>query len=229
MQLLDLVQVKLIQHGYILLHGVALSNGRESALIVAPSESGKTVTSLLGMQKGYSLMSDDMLVSDGTLLFPAMSPVPPRVYSEAFLNLMTGVKPKVVRFTGKILYLLGLGALNGVLLSTEALIPQGDIETQPVHLTHIFFLNKGEDFGITPVEKSEARRRLEHSHKAEFVWRANPLIRAYAYFRDNLDITHIERMESALLDKVVDRSNCFVCQSPTPYRFIELIQKEFRL
>lgn len=224
----DLVQIKLIQQGYILLHGAALSAGRQAALIVAPSETGKTVTSLLGMQKGYGLVAEDLTVSDGTFLFPAMSAVCPKVYSAAFLNSIKGLKPSIRRLAAKGLRILGLGTLEGHLLGTEAVIVQSAVEVQPVRLTHIFFLSKGEDFCITLIEKREARRRLEHIHKAEFLWRGNPLIHACAYF--NLILPNIELIENDLLNQVVERSNnCFVCQSPTPYKFIELIQKEFPL
>jgi len=230
-QLLELVQTKLIEHGYVLLHGAALSrNGADGALILAPPKTGKTITALLGMKKGYRLVAEDMVVSDGLHLFPALSPVRYKVYSGAALSSMKGLKPAVRRIAGKFLRFLGLSEVESLLLETEDFIPRGSVEDQPVPLTHIFLLNKGEDFYIAPIEKEEARRRLENLHKAEFIWRANTLSRAYTYFRDSMRLRDIDMAENALLDQLIERSSrCFVCQSPTPFRFIELIDKEFPL
>lgn len=57
----------LFQHGYLVLHGNAIRIGEECLICVGDSGAGKSTTAAGFMQRGYSILSDDVVPVDHTL------------------------------------------------------------------------------------------------------------------------------------------------------------------
>lgn len=69
--LFDLVTAVLLKNGYTPLYGASVSAGDRGALLMAPPNAGKTLTAMqLSTKQGFSLLSEDLTVSDGDGIWP---------------------------------------------------------------------------------------------------------------------------------------------------------------
>ena len=58
----DLVNLQLINSGYVMLHGATLASGDQAILISGLPDTGKTYSATRLIQQGYSYMGDDISV-----------------------------------------------------------------------------------------------------------------------------------------------------------------------
>jgi len=224
----DIITMNLLDKGYLTLHGSCLCTASgEACLIVAPPETGKTITALYGQQLGYGLLSEDLVVSDGINILPSLISGQ-QVYSPAFLNMQKGLKAKIKRVSANMIERTGL-AYPGLLAKIGgSIIPPP--YNKPVKLTHIFFLARGPRSMVTPMKPDDSLAKLLIIDRGEFHWRSNPVLLAYDYHTMLLDIPSILRKEDALLHTVAEKGkNCYQLEAPNPYEYIKLIQEIFPL
>lgn len=222
----DIITMNLLARGYLTLHGACLcaSNG-EACLIVAPPETGKTITALLGQKDGYGLISEDLVVSDGNNILPSLLKGQ-TVYSPAYLRLQKGAKAKLQKITTQLIEKSGV-AWPGLLAQLG-----GSIVIKPYNRTatlrYSFFLARGSKTAIIPVNHSDALTKMRIVARGEFHWRSNPVLLAYDYHTMLLHMPSILEKEDALLSSMVNKNyNCYQLEAPHPYEYINLIKNIF--
>jgi hypothetical protein len=220
-RLFNVACMKLNALGYACLHGGFLERDGVGALIVAPSETGKTLTCLLSTEHGFKFGGDDLCVTDGKLVFPANLDNREAIYSGIYLS---KVKP-LPRWR--------LMALNGVFSSklgylmpgiAERLMGNRDLSgklvTVPVPNRYIFFLRRGPS-GAEELTRDEALRCLRLTQGAEFNWSNDPLILNHAYF--NHAIGPDWRQAESIMESLVNNSEPCLITAEHPLEYIEVI------
>ena len=226
--LLDIITMKLVKEGYITIHGACLSSSKgEAALIVAPSQTGKTATVLFGQKEGYRLLSDDIIVSNGIELIPALTQGQ-KLWSGLSIRAKKGLKAYFQRIAVRTIERMGIDTYQPLLLGLAGSKVK-DVYDKPAKLKYIIFLSSGSSDTITSMPKCEALRRLRHIQKAEFSWRFNPIVLNYEYHTGLLDLPSLEEAEDDILHTLVNNSSsCILIQSSNPNKFITLIKNIFQ-
>ncbi|MDD5038770.1 MAG: hypothetical protein PHN78_05580 [Dehalococcoidales bacterium] len=225
----DIITMNLLNRGYLTIHGACLCSSRgEASLIMAPPETGKTLTALLGQKEGYGLLSEDLVVSDGVNIIPSLLEGQ-KIWSPAFLSMQKGIKAKLQRVSTRLVERAGIEAYTGLLAQLGGSTVQNPYD-KTATLKNIFFLARSPHSAITPMNRSDALARMRIIARGEFHWRSNPVLLAYDYHTMRLDVPRLLEKEDALLRTVIDKSaSCYQLEAPNPYEFIGLIQKVFPL
>jgi hypothetical protein len=221
--LADLVAVKLLQNHYALVHAAALAFHSQGMLLLAPPGAGKSLTSLLAVERGFSFLAEDVAIIDGE-----------RVYSLPFTTTLAydlsepGRKGRPIPMRARAFrWVHERAPALGILLPVPAmdirsLAPHGRIERN-APLTFIFILSLGPK-ELVRMNPQEALTKSLLINRSEFTYYENKLLLGYSYFNPWLDLGDLMRREEELLAKAVGNATCFFCQAAEPAAFIEQIQ-----
>jgi hypothetical protein len=219
--LADILSVNLLERKYTPLHCAAISSANEGTLLVAPPDTGKTVTTLLALKRGFSYMAEDIAIVDGDNVYA-------NPYTSTFLHNdeFTGynkINKSLFSLYRKIPFLRDYIRPRG---SVRALLKNLKID-QKAPIKNIFIMDKGRT-SIEKLDPNEAIRRIMIINRNEFSYYKNPLLFAYSYFNPELNINKLMKVEEDLVQTVVDRAPCFLLKSNEPKQYIELILKSIQ-
>ena len=222
----DIITMNLIKTNTLTIHGSCLCSSKgEACLIIAPPETGKTITALLGQKEGYGLLSEDLVVSDGTNIIPSLVDGQ-KVYSPAYLSTQKGFQPSIQRLLTKTIEKSGV-AWPGLLAHIGGTIVPTPYD-KPARLKYIFFLAKGTNSNITSVNRKDALMKMKIIDRGEFHWRSNPVLLAYDYHTLLLDLPSLQEKEDNLITKIIDNSDgIFQIKATNPHEYIKLVKDVF--
>ena len=224
--LTSVTAVKLLQRGFTLVHGGALSLDDQGFLITAPGGTGKTLTCLRGVEEGFALLSEDVSITDGNLIYGLP-------LTESFAQSTTGFgsflkhkRPPWRLSVYQRLYrwLPPLGLLFPTpKFNIKDLIPNVQIKTSSP-LSAIFILEQGPS-KVEHLSDKEALRRLFLINRTEFNYQDNKLLLGYSYLNPSLDLRALMELELEVLQKATVQAPCFLCQAPEPSQYIVQIRE----
>jgi hypothetical protein len=219
--LADILSVNLLERKYTPLHCAAISSANEGTLLVAPPDTGKTVTTLLALKRGFSYMAEDIAVVDRENVYA-------NPYTSTFLHNdeligYNKINKSLFSLYRKIPFLHDYLRPRG---SVHALLRNFKIE-EKAPIENIFILDRGRT-SIEELASKEAIRRIMIINRNEFSYYKNPLLFAYSYFNPELNINKLMEVEEELVHTIVDRAHCFLLKSNEPKQYIELILKSIQ-
>jgi hypothetical protein len=224
--LVDTLSVNLLKRMYAPLHCAAVSSPHdEGILLVAPPDTGKTLTTFLALNRGFSFLAEDIAFVDQSHVYA-------NPYTSTFLHgdqfsdqkrtksLFSRVKNIPARFDLLQYY------YRPAKLSIPDLLKNVKVN-QKARIKNIFILDKGKT-SIQKLDPQEAFRRVLIVNRNEFSYYKNTLTFAYAYFNPSLDINKLMRAEENIINAIVSNNNCYLIKSSDPKRYIELISETIR-
>lgn len=214
--LTDILLYQIISSGDLVVHGASLHNPatKGSFLIVAPPDTGKTYTTYMLLQKGFKFLGEDLSYYDAKTNELRCMP-----YTSTWGHRFSVKKVDIskVPFVG----LVANSSKKGV----EDLFGRKAVqESSP--LKRIYLIEKA---NTTSIEKVSADRHMMRKIMAiqrnEFSYYKNPLLRAFEYYNDNLNVDNAFDMEASSMRKLFDKVDVFLVQAPRSEDFEGLILK----
>jgi hypothetical protein len=214
--LADILTVNLLKRKYMPLHCAAFSNKQnEGVLLVAPPDTGKTLTTLLALKKGFSYLAEDIAVVDQEHVYA-------NPYTSTFLhNDEFGNHKANSHFFSLSKKIPLLSAYVRPKVSISSIMKDFKIE-EKANIKNIFVLERGTS-GIEKIEPREATRRILIINRNEFSYHKNPLLFAYSYFNPFLDINELMRTEEDLIYSIVEKTDCSLLKANKPTEYIDLL------
>ena len=219
-----IIQLKLIQKGYSLIHAGCLNYDGESILVVAPRDSGKTST-ILSLLKNHefdfvsdaavindkvNFMSDDLtIISDKKIAYS----YPEQVDVSAHTLTSGIVKPYNGKIGRNYFLTLLLGRLFNIELTQKRDIPF-DLIVDTGKISKVFILTGGKnDEGIKEISKDEAVRKI-FSATTDLI---NPtkeyILNLYSYMCD-YPIFDLIAKQYNIVENAIWNAKCFeVCSN----------------
>jgi hypothetical protein len=199
--LTDVVGLLLLRAGYVPLHCSAFKKGDSTVLVLAPSNTGKTLTTMIAcLEHGADFLAEDLAISDGTTLFSVPWTSTFRYYDRVdssrrsrVLNRVTAIVPP--------LELLPLTKIRGVdtLISGDHLMSQAKI-------TNVAVLERGHE-SVREGDRAEILRKAVNLNRYEFNYVKAPTLVAYEFFNPDIDLDQAALQERRLMAQIVDTAD----------------------
>jgi hypothetical protein len=215
----DILSVNLLEGGYVPVHCAAISLENEAILLIAPPNTGKTLTTILALERGFNYISEDIAVVDKENVYA-------NPYTSTFnhyeddTNQKKGLFKSISHNIPLITYFVRRSKTN----TATNLLKSSKI-AHKVKIKKIFILNRGLNDGIVKIEPDDALRKILIINRNEFSYHKNPILFAYSYFNPALDINKLMGVEERIFQNIIDNTDCFLLSSNEPKQYIELIMK----
>lgn len=219
--LLDILLVNLLERMYSPLHCAAISSPEnEGILLVAPPDTGKTLTSFLALNKGFHFLAEDIAFVDEKYVYA-------NPYTSTFLHgdqFGNGKSGKSLRSLVKSI------PTKFDLLQYYTRPPKKSITDlvkgvkidEKATIKNIFILDRGET-STQRINPEDAARRILIINRNEFSYFKNPLIFAYSYFNSSLDVNKLMRIEEQIINTIVNTRDCFLLKSNDPKKYFPMM------
>jgi hypothetical protein len=216
--LTDVVGLLLLQAGYAPLHCSAFKKGDSTVLVLAPPNTGKTLTTMIAcLEHDAGFLAEDLAVSDGTTVFSAPWTSTFRYYDRIdrsrrsrLLNRLTAVVPP--------LELLPLAKVSGV----DTLVPP-DRLLHEAKITHVAVLERGPE-AVTEGDRDEILRKAVNLNRYEFNYVKAPALVAYEFFNPGIGLDEAALQERRLLAQIVaGATRTWVVSSTDATRYAPLL------
>jgi hypothetical protein len=225
--LADILSVNLLERKYVPIHCAAISNGNGGILLVAPSNTGKTLTTMLALNCGFHYVSEDIAIVDEEYVYanPYTSTFNHYEDEESKANNANNGRP-MRAFISKIPLLNYYVQLSKTSMTAMDLIKNSKID-QKVKIQAICILSRGKESGTEKIDPEEALRRVLIINRNEFSYYKNPLLFAYSYFNPTFSINHLGNIEEKILHTIINKADCFLLRSNDPSEYIKLVKNSF--
>jgi len=216
----DVLCVKLLEKGYSPLHCAAISHKGEGIVLSAPPDTGKSLTTLLALKRGYGFLSEDIAIADKINIYS--NPTTATFYHTENLRGPKSFKSAYFNF-----FYLKVPILSYFLDPPNARVYDimKDIKIdEKVPIRHIFVLDKGNG-GVTEMDPNETARRLLIINRNEFSYHKNTLLFANSYFNPKLAIDKLMQKEEEIIKTLSNRVKSYLIRTDNPREYIDLIEK----
>jgi hypothetical protein len=212
--LADILLYKMIANNDLVIHGASLYDpkAKQSFLLVAPPDTGKTYTTFQLLKKSYQFLGEDLSYYDGKndslICMPYTS-----TWGHRFKFQKVDISK--VPFAG----LFFNTAKKGV----EEIFGKDSVK-KSAHLDRIYLLEKtdGEE-GISKVKAdAELLRKVMAIQRNEFSYYKNPLLRAFEYYHP-LGLDEAFETEAKNITKLFKAKDIFLVRAPRYERYEHLI------
>lgn len=225
--LVDIISVNLLQKMYAPLHCAAISSEKnEGILIVAPPDTGKTLTTFSALKKGFHFLAEDIAFVDKKSVYA-------NPHTSTFLHndrLGNGdVKKSFRSLLKKIPSKFDLLEyyIRSPRMSISDIIKNVKIDNSAI-IHKIFILDRGKT-DSQKIDPEEASRRILIINRNEFSYFKNPLIFAYSYFNPSIDLNKLMRVEENIIDTIVKDKDCYAINANDPKEYIKLLIDKVKL
>ena len=199
--LTDIAALLMLRNGYAPLHCSGFQLGDATVLVLAPPNTGKTLTSMMAcLEHGARFLAEDLAITDGKTLYSVPWTSTFRYYDRIdtslrsrALNRLTSAMP--------LLELLPLGKSAGI----DTMMPTSQLLTQS-RITHIAILERGKE-GVFPETVDQAYRKAVNLNRYEFNYVKAPTLVAYEFFNPELDLDAASSEERTLLRSAVENAD----------------------
>ena len=230
-----IIQLKLIQKGYSLIHAGCLNYNGESVLIVAPRDSGKTST-ILSLLKNHefdfvkdaavindkvNFMSDDLtIISDKRIAYS----YPEQVDVSAHTLTSGIVEPYNGKIGGNYFLTLLLGRLFNIELTQKRDIPI-DLIVDTGKISKVFILTGGRnDEGVKAINKDEAVRKIFTATTDLINPTKEYILNLYSYMC-NFPMFDLIAKQYSIIENAIWNTECFEVCSNEVGKYSKLIRK----
>lgn len=205
-----IIQLKLIQRGYTLIHAGCLNYNGESILVVAPRDTGKTST-ILNLLNSINLMfmSDDLTIISDTQIaysYPELIDVSPHTLTGDFIEPYNSNLGKFYIPT------LLLGRLFNIELTQKREIPSG-LMGDKGKISKVFILTGGKEEAVKEIGIEESVRKIFISTTDLINPMKEYLLNLYSYACDFPILDKVVRQYS-IIENAIWNAKCFeICTS----------------
>lgn len=216
--LTDLICTLLLQRQMCALHCSAFSINGKTVLVIAPPDTGKTLTTMRAVfDHGASYISEDLAITDGRKIYACPWTSTFRYYDELSMSRMMALRMKLI----KIFPVAEVMPFPGKTKTIDTYInPERIIEESPISYVAILARREG---GLKVLDKEDALRMVYNLNRYEFFYRKSPMLTAYTYFNPDVDIEDLAVRERMILSNIVNQSECLLVQDPDPRKFANQI------
>jgi hypothetical protein len=189
-------------------------------LLVAPPNTGKTLTTLLALKCGFDYVSEDIAIVDEENVYANPYTSTFNHYDdESNVNNEKSIRAFISKFP----------LLNYYVQISKSSMPAIDLIKsskidQKVKITTICILSRGKETKIEKIDAEEALRRVLIINRNEFSYYKNPLLLAYSYFNPTFSINHLGNIEQKILHAIINKADCFLLRSNDPNEYIKLVK-----
>ncbi len=218
--LADTLSLLLLKNNYIPLHCAAISSNDEGIVLAAPPDTGKSMTTMLAVKRGYGFLSEDIAIADDKFIYS--NPQTTTFYHTPGVSANRSLRQKITRFMDT-----NVPALTYFVTPQAARIYEimKDIKIDvKVPIKYIFILDRGKDT-LEEIDSKEALRRILIINRNEFSYHKNTLLFAYSYFNRSLDIQALMQREETLIESMTSKVKCFLIQSADAANFINIVNR----
>ena len=213
----DLASLLLLRRGFCPIHCSALQIGDATVVVLAPPNTGKTLTAVAAcLDHGAAFLAEDLAVTDGDKVYAVPWTSTFRYYRRFERRWMTRVRNRFTEWIPP----LELLATRQPQPITDFIDPkrvsfQGDV-------THVVILERGEP-EVRDVAVDEATRLIQNLNRYEFNYHKAPLIVAAEFFQPDLDIVGMCRRERELLRRLAGSARCLRVTATDASTYVDAI------
>ena len=216
--LTDLACALLLRDGLCPLHCSGFSVGDRAVAVIAPPDTGKTLTTMHAVLKhGANFISEDLAIIDGTNIYACPWTSTFRYYDELSMSRRMKLRMRLIRIFPPFELLPPPGGFKKI----DEYVPKERI-TSKANVTHLAILARRAG-GVKVLDKDVARQLTWNLNRYEFVYMKNPMLTAYSYFNPEFNVRELVAREGELLSQLVDHAECLLVQSTDPTQFARLI------
>lgn len=216
--LTDLVCGLLLNKGLCPLHCSAFSLGESTVAVVAPGDTGKTLTTMRVIFDADAMfMSEDLGITDGENFYACPWTSTFRYYDELSKSWLLRLKMKLIKVFPPAEFL----PVPGNSKTIDRYIENDRIAASK-KLTHLAILARRPG-GVEVLDKERARQIVFNLNRYEFMYMKSPMLTAYSYFNPELDVQAMVAAEREILTKLANKATCLLVQSTDPSKFADLI------
>ena len=216
-----IIQLKLIQKGYSLIHAGCLNYDGESILIVAPRDSGKTSTILSLLNNKNKFMSDDLtIISDTKIAYS----YPEQIDVSAHTLTNGIVEPYKGKIGSNYFLTLLLGRLFDIELTQKRNIPS-DLISKLGKISKVFILTGGNNSeGIKIINKDETVRKIFTSTTDLINPTKEYILNLYSYMC-NFPIFDLIVRQYSIIENAIWNAECFEVYSNDVGKYSKMIKR----
>jgi hypothetical protein len=219
--LADILSVNLLQRKYVPLHCAAISSQNEGILLVAPPNTGKTLTTMLALNCGFDYISEDIAIVDEENVYANPYTSTFNHYDDDESN--ANNERSIRAFISKIPLLNYYVQISKTSMTAIDLIKNSKID-QKVKIKAICILSRGKESIIEKIDPEEALRRVLIINRNEFSYYKNPVLLAYSYFNPTFSINRLKDIEEKTLNTIINKADCFLLRSNDPNDYIKFVK-----
>jgi hypothetical protein len=222
-QMTDLTCALLLSKGLCALHCSAFSTGDSTVAVIAPANTGKTLTTMRAvLHSGASFLSEDLAITDGQYIHACPWTSTFRYYDELSMSWLLRMRMKLI----KIIPPVELIPMRGGDRKINSYIEDHRIVTQKKATHTVVLANR--PGGVEVLDKKRALQMIYNLNRYEFMYMKSPMLTAYSYFNPDFDIQELERREREIIAKLVNQTECLLVQSKDPTKFAELVLNKIK-
>ncbi|MHA1595159.1 MAG: hypothetical protein ACTSXX_10515 [Candidatus Baldrarchaeia archaeon] len=220
----DIVCITLLERDYVPFHAASVVAHQSGVVILAPSNTGKTLTTIGGiLNYNWNLISEDITVLDssGTLYSVPLT----FTYIEHLSNFF--------KETQKARILIMRGLLKTKILSyfrpsltkesfEELLCRYLKLRTRH-EADFVFILSRG-SYKIEEISLDKAFEKILILNRNEFTYLNDPILLAYNFFYDYPEFKTIQEKEEKIINNLLNKvDNVYKISCNNPYRYPKII------
>jgi hypothetical protein len=216
--LTDATVAALLMRGLSTIHASAVGLEAGVLTIVAPPNTGKTLTALqMCRDHGAEFMSEDLVISDGDLIHAVPWTSTFRYYPELTSDIGAKLRRGLVKLS-PVLELLPVGKPDQI----ESVLPSARIKAHGPSKWIVFLENAPE--GVRELSFDEAARKCMNLNRYEFKYTRSPALIAYEYFNSDFSLEALYATEQRIIRKLLTEADAVLAVSAlNPTRFSSLI------
>lgn len=216
--LTDIAANALLRNGYAPLHCSGFRMADETVLVLAPPNTGKTLTTMTAcLQLGADFIAEDLAITDGERLFAVPWTSTFRYYEDIDTSRRSKALNRATRLLPP-LELLPLGKTQGV----DTMLDPSRIVTGS-KVTKIVILERGRET-VEPLDAKEATRKAVNLNRYEFNYMKAPTLVAYEFFNPGLNLSSSVATEVRIIETLVrSGAEAWVVRSPDATRYASLV------
>lgn len=218
--LTDIACAMLLKQRLTALHCSAFKYGDSTIVVVAPPDSGKTLSTMRAViDYNAQFLAEDIAITDGKNIFSCPWTSTFRYYDDISNSWVSRLRNMLIKiFPPAELIPLGLNEETiDKYIGDEKVLNNAKV-------THLVILSR-KSGGVVKLSKSEAFRYLLNLNRYEFPYLKNPLLLAYSYFNPQLNISELVRQEEKILEALANNSECLLVQCENAKDFCDEIIK----
>jgi hypothetical protein len=212
-----------------IVHGSCISLNDDGILILGLSGAGKSLTAYLSQKNNFQYLSEDITIVDEKRAYACP-------FTQSFLNedlfIKTLLKDKKIG-TRDYFRIISLKRVEKLLkpslflpfnVLTPSKIKMTESFRENVDIKNIFILERG-TIGISELSMEEALKRILLLNRTEFYYDRDIFLTLYSLHNPEFKYESLLLRGKAILTKLVEKSNCFLIQTPHPSESLNLIQR----
>lgn len=231
----DVIAIKLLQNGHLLLHSACISKNGKAFLLCGLPDTGKTLTSILASRcRGFKFMSDDLTVVNSKFAFSVLSARPltrefARICNYKFTpkeyikSVLCDFSRETIRKT-KNLFGIDRHMLIGWVKMQDLFEKLGISIQQKAPINMVCILKKGQD-QTKKLPPREALKKLLFLNRLEFSYLHNPLLLAYDWANGNFDLQILMKKEEGILRRITQNVPVFEISCNRSIDYVRKLEK----